>query len=102
MRPIHYQEITDYCGIIVNEIPALFTNLRIDRTTLPENLFAYDIRGGCEGDFANIERYVYADHTGTILTDREIPMVESDFTPIEDYNFTGNEETEKLLKTVKS
>jgi hypothetical protein len=103
MKPVNYKEINDYQAIIVNGIPCLFTNYRIDRHTLPVNLHAYDIQsdGGSE-DFVAIKKWVTVNHTGTILTDREIPMTKGDYTPIEDYNFTDNEGSDKLLAMIES
>jgi hypothetical protein len=103
MKPLNYKEINDYQAIIVNEVPCLFTNSRIDRATLPENLYAYDIQSdGGSKDFVTIEKWVTVNHTGTILTDHEIPMTEGDFTSIEDYNFTDNEGSDKLLAMIES
>lgn len=50
--------------------PALFTNGRIDKSVLPEGVYAYDLRGsdydpGCP---MYIEDHVRVNHAGTILT----------------------------------
>lgn len=89
--------------MLVNGVPCLFTSLRIDRKTLPSNLYAYDIRDSDDGkDFFSIERNVRCDHAGTIITDQEIPMTEGDYTLIEDYNFIDNDGSEKLLAMIES
>lgn len=93
MKPIHYSE-TDFEKIEVNDIPALFTNLRIDRDKLPNGYHAYDIRSSDRSDFATIEPFVRVNHTGTILTEQPIEMTKGGYTPIRDYNFFG--ETVKL------
>jgi hypothetical protein len=84
-------------------VACLFSNLRIDRASLPDNLHAYDLRDSDDGrDFFSIEQFVFVNHGGTILTDHEIPMTEGDFTPIVDYNFKDNEWSDKLLAMIES
>ena len=54
----------------------LFTNIRIDRSTVPENLYCYDIRemDGFSGVAASVERYVWVNHWGTILLKEAFPL----------------------------
>ena len=54
--------------------PALFTNERISRFTVPQGWFCYDLRGkdNDPGDPATVEKYVGVNHAGTILTPTEI------------------------------
>lgn len=49
--------------------PVLFTNLRLDRDTVPEGLFCYDVRDSdnLDGSFAQIATFVGVNHWGTIL-----------------------------------
>jgi len=47
--------------------PALFTNGKIDRKTVPEGLYAYDVRHGDDGEFATVEPYAGVNHAGTII-----------------------------------
>ncbi len=47
---------------------ALFTNFRLDRATVPEGLYAYDIRHNDDGGrAATVEPLVVVNHMGTIL-----------------------------------
>lgn len=50
------------------------TEERIDRASLPEGIYAYDIRSGEGNDFGTIEPCVTVNHTGTILTRQPIEM----------------------------
>ena len=83
----------------------LFTNLRIDRSTVPETLLCYDIRetDGFSGVAASVERYVLVNHWGTILSKEPFPLesgryeIESadivyldEFCTIEDYMEKGS------------
>lgn len=86
MKPVHYSK-TDFEKIEINDIPALFTNDRIDRENLPKGYYAYDIRASEESDFATIETFVRGNHTGTILTEQPIEITHGNYTPIKEYNF---------------
>ena len=58
-----YEEIT-VCGK-----PALFTSIRIKRDTIPDGLYAYDIRHDdeCRGIPCEIAPFVMVNHWGTII-----------------------------------
>lgn len=83
----------------------LFTNLRIDRSTVPETLHCYDIReiDGFSGVAASVESYVMVNHWGTILSKEPFPLengryeIESvdivyldEFCTVEDYMEKGS------------
>lgn len=50
--------------------PALFTGIRIDRSTVPEGLFLYEVRHDDEGlgDPVQIARGILVNHLGSIIT----------------------------------
>lgn len=79
--------------IEINNYEALFTNERIDRSQVPQGYYAYDIRHSDDDDSvaATIELNVMSNHYGTILTQEHIEMTESDYTPVFDINFLGEE-----------
>lgn len=56
----HYEEIT-VCGK-----PALFTSIRIKRDTIPDGLYAYDVRHDdeCRGIPCEIAPFVMVNHWG--------------------------------------
>ena len=41
-------------SMTINDTPALFTDMRIDRNAVPEGLYAYDIRESDDGDRARL------------------------------------------------
>ena len=49
--------------------PAMFTNARVKRSTVPDGLFCYDVRGSDvdPGDLCVIENNVLVNHSGTII-----------------------------------
>ena len=55
---------------------ALFTNARIDRTTVPEGWYCYDFRGTGDdpGELRFIEESVVANHSGSILMPEKLEL----------------------------
>ena len=64
-------ELMELFGKIV-----LFTNMRVDRSTVPESLYAYDVRhdDGCTGEICEIKPFVMVNHWGTIICKEPIEL----------------------------
>lgn len=78
--------------ITLEKEEVLFTNSRVDRETIPKDLFCYDIRHGDEdaGEAHELARHVRVNFMGTVISKKEIPLDYHDvFHPIEDMNFLG-------------
>lgn len=78
--------------------PALFTNSRIDRITVPKNLFCYDLRGSDydPGMPVSIENKVGVNHAGAVLTAQPVKIPKSGYKRIRgQVNFLGNSSTIK-------
>ena len=85
MVPIHFNEamtldaqpfvIAPGCCDAENE--GFFTNLRVDRDTLPKGWFAYDIRHGDDDEFCAIEEKVLVNFAGTFMTQKPVIMTET-------------------------
>ena len=58
------------------EVLCYFTNLRVDRDTLPKGWYAYDIMGTDSGSIGGgiIKDSVMINHVGTLLTKQKIKM----------------------------
>ena len=69
----------------------LFTNSRLDRTTVPEGLFCYDIREseGFSSEPVTLEPYVMVNHWGTVLSKEEFTLNDEGFYSIDDFNYMG-------------
>lgn len=72
----------------------LFTEMRIDRSTVPDGLYSYDLRHDDNGG-ANIREvcdYVRVNHFGSIICKNPIEMRDGEtrFITDEDYSFLGN------------
>ena len=54
----------------------LYNDLRIDRSSVPEGIYAYDIRHGDEdwGYAAQLKEHVLVNHMATILSDHKIEL----------------------------
>lgn len=76
----------DFEEILLFEKPALFTNGRIDRDTVPKGVYAYDIREteGFSGIPCSVERFVVVNHMGTVLTRDPIKKMKDGFRSMSD------------------
>lgn len=56
--------------------PALFTSLRVDRSTVPDGLYLYELRHADEdwGDPCHLARSILVNHYGTVLTREPIQL----------------------------
>ena len=68
VKPINANE-ADYERFEILGHDALFTCLRIDRKSLPEWLYAYDIRDSdeCDGTPSEVRKFVMVNHWGTVV-----------------------------------
>lgn len=69
----------DVHGFIVGpgskyENKGYFTNMRVDKRTLPDGWYSYDIRYGDSGNFCTIEAQVCVNHAGTFLTQTPLKL----------------------------
>ena len=69
----------------------LFTNMRLDRDTVPEGIFCYDVRDSdnLDGSMAQIKPFVLVNHWGTILSKAPFPLDESGSYYPEDWGYLG-------------
>lgn len=85
-------EMLEICGQTV-----LFTSARIDRKTIPNELYAYDLRhdDGCQGNICEIKPLVAVNHWGTIICKEPIEMNEHGYRLVaeEEYNYIGESVT---------
>ena len=56
----------------VQEKLYMFTNARVDRETVPDGLFAYDVADANDGEFWRIQKFVLVNHFGTIVGSKPI------------------------------
>lgn len=60
----------------VDGVEVLFINARLDRDTIPDGLYCYDVREaeGLSGTAATLEPFVAVNHWGTVLSKEPFPM----------------------------
>lgn len=79
MIPVNFKADRKMEVVNVGGKPYMFTNLRVDRKTLPEGFVKYDVRDGSgDGMFRQIRPYVMVDHWGTIIGPDPIREAEED------------------------
>ena len=87
-------------SMTINDTPALFTDMRIDRNAVPEGLYAYDIRESDDGDRLGDHR-TDGDgkvHGGTILTRKEFITEKDGYVQIDEYGFEDSMTLEEWLE----
>lgn len=75
MARLNANEAT-YTGIKIFDIPALFIDERIDRKTIPEGLYVYEIRHADDSmcDPCEIAHGILVNFYGTVITNQEIDL----------------------------
>jgi hypothetical protein len=75
---------------------ALFTNVRIDRDTVPEGVYVYDLRHGDSGNPMTVEPIVRVNHAGTVIMTEplDFKVRKDEYLHINDgLNFLGKDKT---------
>ena len=78
-RKVTYQEVTIF------DRPALFTECRIDRATVPEGVYRYELRHGDEdwGEPVELSRNIVVNYYGTVLTREPFQLPIDGWIPME-------------------
>ena len=86
-------------NVTVLNHPMIFTCLRIDRSTVPEWLYMYEVRhdDDCQGDPVQIANWIMVNHWGTLISNKPIRLEPSanennayrDIDPENDWNYEG-------------
>lgn len=89
MIPKPITEIEEFREAQIDGISALYTDERIDRSSVPEGLFVYELRSSDDGVeyFATVELLVHANFSGSIITKQEIPMTGGDYADIDEFGY---------------
>ena len=86
--------------------PALFTVSRIDKTTVPSGVYAYDIREGDGGGYATLEPNVKVNFGGTVILTQPLIFDSEDDKYVnigDDFGLTGeNQSFEEFLQKLYS
>lgn len=67
MKPINFND-DSFMGIKIFGKQGLFTNMRINRDSVPKELYAYDCRDNdSDGCICEIKKFVLVNHWGTVF-----------------------------------
>lgn len=93
---MRYDAMTeDFEEITVFNKTALFTNIRIDKATVPKGLYMYEVRHNDDwSDPVQIGKSIVVNHFGTILTREPIKLSQSGLLyidPDRDWNFADGD-----------
>ena len=91
MKPIKFNDTSDYQSMEILGVEGVFTNLRIDEKTLPEGFYKYSLREGEEEFIGQINTHVGVNHAGDFITKKPVdlgPDGSRDLGP-DDWGFTG-------------
>lgn len=89
MLPEKYYLIFDYQPMELLGVNGLFTNLRVDRYSLPEGFYKYSIREGDDDPFSTVEKDVWVNHMGDFICKKELDLNGQDeYDLFDDYSFT--------------
>ena len=72
-----FNAATQYEIVSIDAHAYMFTNSRIDRSTIPDGLFAYDVADANDGCFTRVQKHVMVSHWGTIIGRHELALNES-------------------------
>lgn len=67
MMPREFSSIFPAEVVSVQGKPYVFSDIRIDRASVPDGLYAYDVRDDCDGEFWQIQPSVMVNYWGTII-----------------------------------
>ncbi len=89
--------------------PMLFTSLRVDKNTVPENLFVYEVRhdDDCTGIPCELAKWVMVNHWGTVISATPVELKETPNNAYrilneDDWNYEGTTSTlEEYLEREK-
>lgn len=100
MIPIGVKE-ADFEFAELDEHMLLFTDLRLDRDTVPEGLHCYDVRDSddLDGSVSEVKPFVMVNHWGTVLCKEPFPLDEhGSYYPKEDMNYICSMSLEEFVE----
>lgn len=79
MKMTFIEAMNEAAGFILSpgcktENKGFFSVFRVDRNTLPDGWYAYDIMNGDQGGLALLKDHVLVNHAGTFLTQKKVEL----------------------------
>ena len=92
MEPIRFNDTSDYRHMEVLGVEGVFTNLRIQRDTLPEGFYKYALRGGGEALCSQVGTDILVDHAGDFITRKPLDLGADGLRALEEEDWWFTEE----------
>lgn len=87
-----YFLISDYQSMELLGVNGLFTNFRVDSSSLPEGFYKYSLREGEDDPFSSVKDDVWVNHMGDFICKEELELNGQDELDLfGDYSFTNDE-----------
>lgn len=88
MKRLDYNK-ENFTEVRVCGIPCGFSDMRIDRETVPEGRYQYEVAGDDDsgGDPARVQKGVLANFFGTLICDRPLPVGKDGILWLDDNDF---------------
>lgn len=87
-----YFLISDYQSMELLGVNGLFTNFRVDSSSLPEGFYKYSLREGEDDPFSSVKDDVWVNHMGDFICKEELDLNGQDELDLfGDYTFTNEE-----------
>ena len=91
MFPEKYFLISDFQSMELLGVKGLFTNLRVERSSLPEGFFKYSLREGEDDFLSSVKSDVLVNHMGDFICKQELDLNGQDeYDLLGDYSFTDD------------
>lgn len=90
MKPIKFNDTSDYQHMEVLGVKGAFTSLRIQRDSLPEGFHKYSLRDGEDSFFGQVAKNVMVNHAGDFITKSPLELGPDGFKDLgeDDWTFT--------------
>lgn len=69
--------------VVLFDCPALFTDERLDRATLPAGFYMYEIRHSDDGSPISVEKSVWVDYFGAVLLTKPLHLNDDGYMDLE-------------------
>ena len=87
-----YFLISDYESMELLGVNGLFTNMRVDRNSLPEGFYKYSLREGEDDFFSSVKSNVLVNHMGDFICKQELDLKDQDELDLDgEYSFTNED-----------
>lgn len=74
MKPVDFKDTSDYQYLEVFGVEGVFSNLRIQRDSLPNGFHKYSLRGGENALYCQIACDIMVDHAGDFITKEPLDL----------------------------